>query len=565
MGNENIDLENLNSASEKLNTDSANDVDVLEKILSHVGSMGRYQRLLLIIMMPFGYTYAFLYFVQIFITVTPQNYWCKIPELANLSMDLRRNLSAPGTAWGSYERCVTFDTNWTEVLDTLTVPPADTALIPCPHGWEFEFSDIPYETVSTEREWVCDRANYAPTAQSAFFCGSIVGTILSGWLADRFGRVPALIGTNLVGGIGGIATTFTTGTWDFILCRFIVGLAFDNCFMLVYILVLEFVEPKWRTVIANIFVASTSAVGSMLLPWLALYIANWRRLLLVTAVPTFIVLYAKWLIPESVRWLLSQGRIKEATSILRRVESINKAKIPDDMMDEFLISSIKMKSPKEQSIRDIFKSPPLCKAMLKLIIVYMGIAIVFDGLIRLSDTFGMSLFTVFTLNEVSEFAAILLVAFILDRVGRRNLSWIPTSLCGVILFISLFVGKGFVLASLVNLARFFCSTSLLSIMQWSTEILPTPFRATGASVLHMCALVAGILSTFIAYSARVWTLLPLLIFILAAFLTSCITLTLPETKGQPLPQSVADTENLIREHSLCGRPEDSEDGPYKKS
>ncbi|CAB3256148.1 unnamed protein product, partial [Arctia plantaginis] len=193
MGNENIDLENLNSASEKLNTDSANDVDVLEKILSHVGSMGRYQRLLLIIMMPFGYTYAFLYFVQIFITVTPQNYWCKIPELANLSMDLRRNLSAPGTAWGSYERCVTFDTNWTEVLDTLTVPPADTALIPCPHGWEFEFSDIPYETVSTEREWVCDRANYAPTAQSAFFCGSIVGTILSGWLADRFGRVPALI------------------------------------------------------------------------------------------------------------------------------------------------------------------------------------------------------------------------------------------------------------------------------------------------------------------------------------------------------------------------------------
>lgn len=42
--------------------------------------------------------------------------------------------------------------------------------------------------------------------------------------------------TNLIGGIGSIGTSFTTDVWDFILCRFIVGLSFDNCFMVLYVL-----------------------------------------------------------------------------------------------------------------------------------------------------------------------------------------------------------------------------------------------------------------------------------------------------------------------------------------
>lgn len=43
-------------------------------------------------------------------------------------------------------------------------------------------------------------------------------------------------GSNIVGAIGGIATIFTSGVWDFAFCRFIVGIAYDNCFMMPYIL-----------------------------------------------------------------------------------------------------------------------------------------------------------------------------------------------------------------------------------------------------------------------------------------------------------------------------------------
>lgn len=63
-----------------------------------------------------------------------------------------------------------------------------------------------------------------------------MGGLLFGWIADRYGRIPALIGTNMAGLIGGIATASSGTFWFFCLCRFLVGMAFDNCFTMMYIL-----------------------------------------------------------------------------------------------------------------------------------------------------------------------------------------------------------------------------------------------------------------------------------------------------------------------------------------
>lgn len=85
-------------------------------------------------------------------------------------------------------------------------------------------------------EWVCDRDSLATWAQAIFFLGAICGGLLFGWVADRYGRIPALVGTNLVGFAAGIATPLTSTFWEFCICRFLVGMAFDNCFTMMYIL-----------------------------------------------------------------------------------------------------------------------------------------------------------------------------------------------------------------------------------------------------------------------------------------------------------------------------------------
>lgn len=65
------------------------DKDALEAVLSHIGEMSRYQKLLFLAMAPIGFTFAFVYFIQMIITATPQSHWCRVPEMEHLDIELR--------------------------------------------------------------------------------------------------------------------------------------------------------------------------------------------------------------------------------------------------------------------------------------------------------------------------------------------------------------------------------------------------------------------------------------------------------------------------------------------
>ena len=83
---------------------------------------------------------------------------------------------------------------------------------------------------------MCDDSALPAIAQAIFFIGAVFGGLLFGWIADRFGRIPSLMGSNLVGFVAGVATAFTGNFWTFTFCRFMLGFAFDNCFMMMYII-----------------------------------------------------------------------------------------------------------------------------------------------------------------------------------------------------------------------------------------------------------------------------------------------------------------------------------------
>ncbi|XP_052860354.1 carcinine transporter [Anopheles cruzii] len=541
-----------------------------DDLLPHVGEFGRYQKILFLLMIPFAFFVAFVYFSQIFITLVPEEHWCYVPELQHLSVEDRRALAIPveesldfgptleGEAT-SYSKCSMYAVNFTEVLaNNIRKPDPSWPTQPCRHGWEYNYTDVPYATAATDFEWVCDHA-YLPTlAQSIFFLGAIVGGLLFGWIADRYGRIPALAGCNIIGFAAGVATAFVGNFWQFSLCRFLVGFAFDNCFTMMYILVLEYVGPKWRTFVANMSIALFFTTASCALPWIAYYLADWKVFAIVTSAPLALAIFTPLLVPESARWLVSQGKIDKAIGILKKFEKINRKTIDAKVYQEFSDSCVRLQEEdaanSNYSVLDLFKTPRLRKITILLITIWMAISLVFDGHVRNVGSLGLDLFFTFTVAAATELPADTFLTLTLDRWGRRWLACGTMVASGLFSLFATMVPMGAYSATLAILGRFSVNISYNIGLQYAAELLPTVVRAQGVAFIHIMGYVASIVAPFVVYLANVSPSLPLIVLGVMGIIGGLLSLMLPETLGHDLPQTLADGEEFGRGQKIWDFP-----------
>ena len=71
--------------------------------------------------------------------------------------------------------------------------------------------------------WICDQSHRLPFSQAVFFMGSLVGGPLFGWLADYRGRKFALIASNFLSGLSGVAASFSSNFTIYCASMFILG------------------------------------------------------------------------------------------------------------------------------------------------------------------------------------------------------------------------------------------------------------------------------------------------------------------------------------------------------
>ncbi|XP_052749087.1 organic cation transporter protein-like [Galleria mellonella] len=533
-----------------------------DDLLPYVGEFGLYQKILFLLMIPFAFFVAFVYFSQIFMTIAPEQHWCWIPELANLTVEERRALAIPPKSDGPFphDRCSMYSADWSVALaQGRTTPDDEWPVVPCAHGWEYNKSDVPYDTIASQLDWVCEKDNLPATAQAIFFCGAIVGGLVFGWIADKYGRIPALVGTNLIGFGAGIGTAFCNSFWSFALCRFLVGLAFDNCFTMMYILVLEYVGPKWRTFVANMSIALFFTLAASLLPWIALWADDWRKFAVGTSLPFVLAAATPWLVPESARWLVSQGKIDKALTIMKKFERINKTKIPEKVLSEFAESSLTTikdseAESKTYSVLDLFKTPRLRRNAILLIIIWMAISLVFDGHVRNVGSLGLDIFLTFTIASATELPADTFLTAVLDRWGRRWLACGSMVISGIFSLLATAVPIGGPSASLAILGRFAVNISYNIGLQYAAELLPTVVRAQGVALIHIMGYVASIVAPFVVYLANISQDLPLLILGILGIVGGLLCLFLPETMDTEMPQTLQDGENFGKDQRFWDMP-----------
>ncbi|KAM3961009.1 carcinine transporter-like [Aphomia sociella] len=525
-----------------------NDKEVTyDEILSTAGEFGRYQVLLFFSTFPFYLFGVMVYFSQLFMTEVSPNHWCWIPELKNLTTYERRTLAIPPdvTAHFGYSQCRVYAANWSEILITGRKPDETWDTIPCQHGWEFNETEIPYPTISSEMEWVCDKNSYQATAQAIFFVGSIVGGFIVGWLADRFGRIPAIVASNLVGCIGGLTSMFARSFIEFSICRFFMGMAYDNCMIMAYLLVLEYIAPKYRSFLSNMSFALFYGTSATALPWIILMCGHWKTIALVTSLPMALSILAPFFLPESPRWLLSKGRVDDAIKKILTIGRINKKEISPKIIEQFKMTTNNTKKEENKSVFLLLSRPLLRRTIISVCLLFMCCTIVFDGLVRGIKQLDFDYFLTFSLVSFTELPSMIIAAFVIDHLGRR---WMTS----IFLFISclfsiITVTSGGLTSTLFAIiARFAVNMSCSAVTQWTAEMMPVSVRGSGSSMAHICGYVATIISPYIIYLENYIYWLPYVMIGCVAGVGGVIALMLPETAGKDMPHTFEDAEELIR-------------------
>lgn len=170
-------------------------------------------------------------------------------------------------------------------------------------------------------------------AVSLALLGSALGAFCAGQIADRYGRVKAMLIGAALFTISALGSGFAFGIWDFIFWRLLGGIAVGIASVIAPAYIAECSPAEMRgrlgslqqlAIVLGIFVALLSdysiaaSAGSAELPFL-FGIAAWRWMFLTEAIPAVIYGMAALAIPESPRYLIAQGREQEASIILTKI------------------------------------------------------------------------------------------------------------------------------------------------------------------------------------------------------------------------------------------------------
>jgi sugar porter (SP) family MFS transporter len=387
-------------------------------------------------------------------------------------------------------------------------------------------------------------------AMASALYGTVVGSLLGGWPADRFGRKATLLWIGVLYFVGAVGSALAPNVSTFILARVVGGLGIGISTVVAPMYISEIAPPQHRGRLAGMF--QFNIVFGILIAFVSNALLAgvgenaWRWMLGVAAFPS--LLYALFCLglPESPRWLLSRkGDRATALQVLQRAQpDVSKAEIEAEADEIAAASSVEGSSGHFWTKR---LSKPI---MLAILIAFFnqlsGINAILYFAPRIFELTGLGAkaallqsIGIGITNLVFTFVGLWLI----DRLGRRTLLYIGSF--GYILSLGLVAWAFFTQHYSIVPVCIFAFIAAHAIGQGAviwvfiSEIFPNRHRAEGqtlGSFTHW--IFAALLTTF--FPKMVEAFPPGYVFafftVMMVFQLIWVKTLVPETKGVPLEQ-----------------------------
>ncbi|XP_023087605.1 solute carrier family 22 member 14 [Piliocolobus tephrosceles] len=517
----------------RLRADHTKQDDKFANLLDVVGEFGTFQQRLVALTFIPSIMSAFFMFADYFV-FTAQKPYCNTSWILavgpNLSEAEQLNLTIPRAPNGSFLMCLMYlPVPWN--LDSIIhFGLNDTDK--CRDGWIYP--DAKKRSLINEFDLVCGAETKKDTAQIMFMAGPLIGSLIFGLITDKMGRYPAILLSLLGLIIFGFGTAFVNSFHLYLLFRFgisqsVVGYAISSISLATEWLVGE--HRAHAIILEHCFFA----VGAMLLTGIAYSLPHWRLLFLVGGVLAVPLISYIWILPESPRWLMMKGKVKEAKQMLCYAASVNKKTIPSNLLDEV---QLPRKKVTQASVLDFCKNRQLCKVILVMSCVWFTVSYTYFTLSLRMRELGVSVHFRHVVSSIMEVSARLCCIFLLQQIGRKwslAVTLLQTIIwCLLLLFLSEELKSMTILV--LTLGEFSLAATVTVFFLYTAELLPTVLRARGLGLVFLASAAGAILSLTIINQTH--SLLPIFLCCVLAIVAFSLSFLLPETRNRPLFDSL---------------------------
>jgi len=338
---------------------------------------------------------------------------------------------------------------------------------------------------------------------SSSFLGQIVGALFFGWLAERIGRLRCAKITIALYSLMSFLCAMSWNVPSLLMFRTIqgIGLGGEVPVAAAYINEISRAKGRGRFFLIYELIFPMGLVGASLLGFWLVPRFGWRTMFLIGGLPAILVLvlFARNILPESPRWLVSKGRFDEAEEIVGQMERAARS-------GETVISSLAAPLPIAQAPRRETSWSELFQGIYRL----RTIVVWFIWITTYFVTYGVNTWlpTIFrtyykysvadalrngVIINLAGLVGAFLCAMLVDRMGRRPWFILAYAL-GAAPLIAIWI-RGAAnpreVIVLVAISFMFISGNSMLVYLYTTEIYPTRLRTLGTGAASAWLRVAS--------------------------------------------------------------------------
>ncbi|OAF66480.1 Organic cation transporter 2, partial [Intoshia linei] len=367
----------------------------------------------------------------------------------------------------------------------------------CKYGYVYSKQPI-RSSITTEWDLVCKRNILPEVSQAVFSVGVMIGAIVFGSLADKYGRKRIFISCLIFQSLIGSCVSFATEYWQFVVLRVLVGCLEQGVNIIGYILMLELFLERERTIFVSSY-AQFWAVGGMYMSLLAYIFRDWRPLQFAISSPWISAIVLIWILPESITWLISKNKIEEADQILQKstlfyknytIEKNYLKKYKNSLsLDKNSLFKTELFNHKTKPIKynasHLFKTPNVRKITICVCILWFFNVVTYFGWSFHSPNLYGNVYLNFFIGQVVESISFFITMVLISRYGRIKIAAIFHIVAGIACIVGVFIpgtiyeyNIRWIQIIFVMIAKLGFSITGEIIYMYTPEIFPTCLRTT---------------------------------------------------------------------------------------